>query len=75
LTTGLRLGVIGAAIGIAAALAATRLMASLLYGVSAIDAVSFAAAALMVLTIALAASFVPAWRAARTDPLIALRHH
>ena len=75
MTTGLRLGVIGAAIGIAAALAATRLMASLLYGVSAIDAVSFAAAALMVLTIALAASFVPAWRAARTDPLIALRHH
>jgi predicted permease len=71
---GLRLGAIGAAIGMAAALAVTRLLATLLYGVSATDVVSFVTASGVVLGIALAASVVPAWRAARTNPIAALRH-
>jgi ABC-type antimicrobial peptide transport system permease subunit len=49
-------------------------LASLLYGVSPTDAVSFTAAAAVVLTTVLVASFVPAWRASRTDPIAALRH-
>jgi hypothetical protein len=65
----------GAAIGIAVALGVTRLMSTLLFGVSATDAVSFSAAALAILSVTLVASFVPAWRATRADPLAALRHH
>jgi putative ABC transport system permease protein len=71
---GLRLGTIGAAIGIAAALTVTRLLGTLLYGVSATDVMSFAAASAVVLGIALAASILPAWRASRTNPIAALRH-
>ena len=71
---GLRLGAIGAAIGMGAALAVTRLLRTLLYGVSATDVVSFVTASGVVLVIALAASLVPAWRAARTNPIAALRH-
>jgi predicted permease len=71
---GLRLGVIGAILGIAAALATTRLLATLLYGVSATDVVSFAAASSLVLSIVLAASLIPAWRAALTNPSTGLRH-
>jgi predicted permease len=71
---GLRLGIAGAALGTVAALALTRLMSSLLYGVTATDLVSFSVAALAVLSVALAASFVPAWRAAHVDPLASLRH-
>jgi predicted permease len=71
---GLRLGAIGAAIGMAGALAVTRLLGTLLYGVSATDMVSFGAAAAVVMGITLAASIVPAWRAARTNPISALRH-
>ena len=72
---GLWLGIAGAALGVAGALALTRLMASLLYGVDATDTISFAAASAAVLATTLAASFVPAWRASRTDPLSVLRHH
>lgn len=71
---GLRLGTIGAALGIGASYALTRLFASLLYGVSATDVVSFAAASVLVLVCVLLAAGVPAWRAARTDPMAALRH-
>ena len=71
---GLRLGAIGAAIGMAGALAVTRLLGTLLYGVSATDMISFGAASAVVMGIALAASIVPAWRAARTNPISALRH-
>lgn len=73
LVHGLRLGAIGALVGIALAIAAARLMAALLYGISAIDGVSFALSATAVISIALAAAFAPAWRASRTDPLAALR--
>jgi predicted permease len=71
---GLRLGTIGAALGIGASYALTRLFGSLLYGISATDAVSFAAASALVLVCVLLAAGVPAWRAARTDPMAALRH-
>jgi predicted permease len=71
---GLRLGAAGAVCGLVLSLAIARLLASLLYGVSPTDAVSFTAALALVMTIVLAASLVPAWRASRTDPIAALRH-
>jgi putative ABC transport system permease protein len=74
LEQGIRLGATGAALGFVAALGISRLLGSVLYGVSATDAVSFARALALVLGVVLVATLVPAWRAARTDPLSALRH-
>jgi putative ABC transport system permease protein len=74
LKRGLRLGAIGAAVGTVAALSAGRLLASVVFGVSATDAVSFARALAIALGGVLVATIVPAWRAARTNPLSALRH-
>jgi predicted permease len=71
---GLRLGVIGATIGIVAALGVTRLLSGALFGVSATDPISFAQALALVLGVVVVATIVPAWRASRTDPLSALRH-
>ena len=71
---GLRLGAIGVAVGIVAALALTRFLGSVLYGVSATDVWSFARALGIVLGVVVLATLVPAWRAARTNPLSALRH-
>jgi predicted permease len=70
---GLRLTTLGIVIGIAAATASTRVLASLLYGVSPADPVSFTAIVVLVMTIALAASYIPARRATRIDPMEALR--
>lgn len=70
---GLRTVAIGVAVGIALALAGGRLIASLLYGVSASDPFAIAVAASALLTIATVASLVPAWRAAKADPVQALR--
>lgn len=64
---------IGVLIGLAGAWGATRLMSTLLFGVSATDPVTFSAVALFLLAVALLASWVPARRATRVDPLIALR--
>ena len=64
---------IGVAIGIAGALALSRVMAGLLYEVRPTDAATFAGAAVLLAGLAGAASLVPAWRATRVDPLIALR--
>jgi predicted permease len=75
LDRGLRLGAFGATLGIGAALAGSRLLGGMLYGISATDATSFARALLIVLGGVILATTVPAWRAARTDPLSALRHH
>ena len=74
MSRGLRLGAIGAGVGVAASLAASRLLGSLLFGVSPTDAVSFARALAIVLGTVIAATLVPAWRASRINPLSALRH-
>ena len=70
---GLGLAGVGVAVGVVAALAATRLLSSLLFGVSPTDPATFAAIALLLLAVAAAASLVPARRAARADPMAALR--
>lgn len=71
---GLVLGGIGVAAGLALALAASRLIESLLFGVSARDPVTYGAVSLALLAIAALASWIPARRAAAVDPAIALRH-
>src|SRR5262249_30301198 len=70
---GLRLIGAGALIGLLGSLALTRVMTSLLFGVAATDPLTFAGVALLLGAVALAACFIPARRAARTEPLIALR--
>jgi len=71
---GLKLVVIGIAIGLAAALGLTRLMASLLYGVSPTDPLTFASVVILLALSALAAFYMPARRAMRTDPMVSLRN-
>lgn len=71
---GARLAAVGVGLGVLSAFAVGRLLRSLLFGVSATDAVSFLRALAIVIAVVLAATLVPAWRASRTDPLKALRH-
>jgi putative ABC transport system permease protein len=68
-----RLTVMGLAIGIAIALGATRLLTTWLYGISPLDAKTFAGVSLVLIVVALAASLIPTRRAASVDPVIALR--
>jgi len=70
---GLQLAGIGVAIGLGASLLLTRLMSGVLYGVSPTDPVTFAGVAVALLAVAALASAIPAFRAARVDPLTALR--
>jgi putative ABC transport system permease protein len=70
---GLRLAIIGITLGLAGASAATRLIQSLLYGVSRFDPLSFALGALLLLVVAAVACAVPMWRATAVDPVIAVR--
>jgi putative ABC transport system permease protein len=70
---GLAMALTGAAVGLAGALVFARFLASLLYGISATDALTFTAIPLLLILIAFAASYIPARRAARVDPMISLR--
>ena len=71
---GAKMVLIGVGVGIGASLALTQLMAKLLFGVSAYDPVTFLAVACLLVLVALAASYIPARRAMRVDPIVALRY-
>jgi len=71
---GLQLVIVGVVIGLAAALVLTRVMSSLLFGVSATDPTTFVTISLILLSVALTASYVPALRSMKVDPVIALRY-
>ena len=74
LRQGLGLAIAGAAVGFVCALIVLHLMAGLLYGVRPTDPLTFASVALLLIGVALLACHIPARRALRADPLIALRH-
>jgi ABC-type antimicrobial peptide transport system permease subunit len=74
LSQGSRMALIGVAIGIAAALGLTQLMASELFGVTAHDPLTFLGIAAVLMLVALAACYIPARRAMRIDPIVTLRY-
>ena len=71
---GMTLAILGSAIGIVGALALSRLMVSLLYGIKPTDPATFAVVAIVLMLVALAACYIPARRAMRVDPIIAVRY-
>jgi len=73
LKQGMKMATVGASIGLMGAWSAQRLMSGLLFGISPVDPLTFAGAALFLLVVVMIACWVPAWRAARVDPCTALR--
>jgi putative ABC transport system permease protein len=71
---GVRLAIIGLAVGLAGAIAASRLLTTMLFSVKPTDPLTYGAVTGLMVLVTLAASYVPAHRAARLDPLVALRH-
>jgi predicted permease len=71
---GLRVALVGVAVGIVAALALTHLMTQMIFGVRAVDPLTFAGVAILLTLVALAACYIPARRAMRVDPIVALRY-
>jgi predicted permease len=74
LAQGLRLSAAGAAVGLAGAFAASRLMSRFIYGVTATDPLSYVASILIAISVAMLACYFPARRATKVDPLVALRY-
>ncbi|HWF47276.1 MAG TPA: FtsX-like permease family protein, partial [Bryobacteraceae bacterium] len=74
ISDGAGIGVVGVALGCAGALALTRLLSSLLFATSSTDPLTFALVTAILILVAIAASFVPALRATRIDPVVALRY-
>jgi putative ABC transport system permease protein len=74
LSHSLKMACLGVLLGLAASLALTRFMAKMLYGISASDPLTFSAVAAILTLVALAASYLPARRALRLDPVVALRY-
>ena len=70
---GLRMAIVGASIGLIGVWGAQKLISGLLFGISALDPLTFAGAALFLLAVVMLACWVPAWRAARVDPCVTLR--
>jgi len=70
---GMRMVAVGVVLGLAASLGASRLMAGLIYGVSAVDPITFVGVPGLLCLVALAATYLPAWRAASVHPMVALR--
>ena len=74
LKQGVLLAIVGVAVGVAAAFVLTRIISTLLFEVAATDKLTFAAVSLGLFAVTLFASYIPAWRATRVDPLVALRY-
>jgi putative ABC transport system permease protein len=74
LKQGVILAIVGVAVGVAVAFGLTRIISTLLFEVAATDKLTFAAVSLGLFAVTLFASYIPAWRATRVDPLVALRY-
>lgn len=74
LRDGMALAVAGLVLGLASAIVSSRLLTRFLYGITPGDPVTYGAATVLVGGVALAACSIPAWRAAKVDPMVALRH-